>query len=108
MPPKLVELMRQKSSLSIALSTSEAARALQLLLQHAPEMLTQEQQVCGSFVPLMHTVHHVWGAWVQPREKEWLQAISAKVFVRTMVAECLVSAEGTGFGCRERKARWQG
>ncbi|KAF5836245.1 hypothetical protein DUNSADRAFT_6197 [Dunaliella salina] len=41
---ELVELMRQKSSLSIALSSSEAARALQQLLQHAPEMISQEPQ----------------------------------------------------------------
>lgn len=37
--------MRQKSSLSRALTTSEASQALQLLMQHAPEMITQEQQV---------------------------------------------------------------
>ena len=37
--------MRQKSSLSIALSTSEASSALNQLLENAKEMLTEERQV---------------------------------------------------------------
>lgn len=37
--------MRQKSSASVALTTSDASRALQQLLEHAPELVTSEQRV---------------------------------------------------------------
>jgi hypothetical protein len=47
---QVVELMRQKSSLSSGMSSAEAALALDLLTQHAPDYASYEVQVRVRFL----------------------------------------------------------
>jgi ubiquinone biosynthesis protein UbiJ len=56
---QVVALMQQKSVVSGALTFSEAQQALHQLLHHAPEMLTEEQQVCTFSCPLPAFVSQV-------------------------------------------------